>query len=665
MATGPWTRYFPAIDEAMSRAMLGFFGAGVVLLAAYVLGVGICRLLAWRPDQWREALLYHTTIGLGAVSYLSLGLALLGLYRPEMIKISVAGVILCGGLGLFWKFIFQKRATGGRIKSPAFSKVDRPWNWVWKAVVVMSILAACIGALAPEVEFDSLLYHLTLPKVWLEQGGPVDIIGEYVSLYPMTWELIFGVGMVFGGPIAAKLLHFACLTLAALLVYQFTRHFMPRGSPWLAVAFFVTIPIVLWEATTAYIDLALALHIGLVIYALMRYVEGRQWQWLGLATLNLGLSLATKHLAWFALILTGSGLTLWLWVKSHDLREALLPGMVLMLFSLLLPLPWYIRSYQASGNPVFPEFFNIFGAWPPERWDAITQEGLNHFLVSFGRPRNVMNLVTLPWDMTVHAARYGGTLGPMFLLLLPILVLLRRSSKVTLPLMSFVVLYLILWASPVSSLQMRFLLPITPILAVLAAEASNRLVLIFRTTMISWGRLAFYGGLAIIFLLNLPPFIPFHEVDREGWNGWLTHVIYRLPMGVVTGREYQENYLTRSVPSYAAWRYINTYTPESARILTFSDGDHFYSERERIWSDSTMARPAAWGAPAGQERQAIQTLSKLGISHVLFDKRQLNVLESRALAIAQPSIIDRWFEEKYQDRRFVLYRVRWEAINNR
>jgi hypothetical protein len=224
MATGPWTRYFPAIDEAMSRAMLGFFGAGVVLLAAYVLGVGICRLLAWRPDQWREALLYHTTIGLGAVSYLSLGLALLGLYRPEMIKISVAGVILCGGLGLFWKFIFQKRATGGRINPPVFPKLDRPWNWVWKAVVVMSILAACIGALAPEVEFDSLLYHLTLPKFWLEQGGPVDIIGEYVSLYPMTWELIFGVGMVFGGPIAAKLLHFACLTLAALLVYQFTRH---------------------------------------------------------------------------------------------------------------------------------------------------------------------------------------------------------------------------------------------------------------------------------------------------------------------------------------------------------------------------------------------------------------------------------------------------------
>lgn len=34
---------------------------------------------------------------------------------------------------------------------------------------------------------------------------------EYISLYPMTWELLVGAGLVTGGATAAKLLHYAVL----------------------------------------------------------------------------------------------------------------------------------------------------------------------------------------------------------------------------------------------------------------------------------------------------------------------------------------------------------------------------------------------------------------------------------------------------------------------
>jgi hypothetical protein len=210
---------------------------------------------------------------------------------------------------------------------------------------------------------------------------------------------------------------------------------------------------------------------------------------------------------------------------------------------------------------------------------------------------------------------------------------------------------------------MRFLIPLTPVLAVLAAEASNRMALVLKGTLTRWGRGAFYSSLAVLFILNLPPFIPLHETDRNGWEGWLSHVINRLPISVVTGRESQQDYLLRSLPSYGGWCYINTSLPEDARLLTFSGGDHFYSERERVWSDSTIARPAVWGASAGQEQQAIRTLSNLGITHVLFDKKQLFELNPGTLAIAQPSVVPRWYDKKYEDLRFVLYRIRWETLD--
>jgi len=658
-ATGPSAWGLPAFGEALTRALAAIFGAGLVLLAAQVLGIGICRLLRWHPEDWREGLLYHTAVGLGAVSYFSLGLAVLGLYYPISMQILLATVLLGGSLGFGWQLTrFDRQKIETLVKS-VFTARRRVRDKVWQAIALLAVLIAFVGGLAPEIEWDALWYHLWLPKLWLEQGRPVDTVVDYISLYPLTWELVFSGGMIWGGPVAAKLLHFACLLLTGLLTYQLTRRFMPLASPWLAVALFVTVPTVLWEATTAYIDLALAFHTGLVIYALLRYVEWRRWQWLALAALNLGLALATKHLALFVWVLAVSGLAFWLWLQDRNLRHALAPAILLAGLSLLLPLPWYMRSWFAAGNPFFPDLYNVFGAFPPERWSDITERGLTNFENHFGDPRTPLNLLLLSWNMTVHAARYGGTLGPMFLLLLPAL-LLRRRAGATLWLVAIVLAYIALWASPVSSFQMRFLVPVTPLLAVLAAEACGRLAELLRG--LKWCKAIAYGGVAGLLLLNLPPFTSLHERDRVMWDGWLTHVVHEVPLGVVVGREPREDYLARKVPSYTAWRHINTYLPDGACVLTFSGGDHFYSERDRIASDATIAHAAIWGATRGQERQAIQTMHQLGISHVLFDKRQLESGDLDDLAIAQSAMMAEWYELEYEDDHFVLDRLRWEHL---
>lgn len=202
------------------------------------------------------------------------------------------------------------------------------------------------------------------------------------------------------------------------------------------------------------------------------------------------------------------------------------------------------------------------------------------------------------------------------------------------------------------------LIPLTPLLALLAAEASARLAQLMRSFPVRWGETAFKAGLALLLLLNLPPFTSVHEGDRVVWDGWLTHVIHQLPLPVVIGQESEAEYVARFVPSYPAWRYINTHLPADVRVLTFGGGDHLYSERDRLWSDSTMAHPAVWGAPRGQEQPALQILRRLGVSHILFDKEQLDSLPPDALAIAQPSLLANTYELQYEDSNFALYRLR-------
>lgn len=644
----------PFLGLAMRREVAGVGGAILLLIAASALGLGMSQALGWRYDTWRERLPFAASLGIGAFAYLGLALAMAGLYRPAVLRL-VVGMVLLGAA------IAVAIRGGGRGLQLPTPHLPRGTARIWIACVALAVLCAGVAALAPESQFDALWYHLAYPQRFLEAGRLVDLPSDYVSLYPMTTELWFGYGLAFGGATAAILLHFACLLLVAIATYELARRFARSASPWLAVALLVTIPTVIWEGSTAYIDLALMLYVTLALYALLRYVESSRRQWLLLAALNLGFALASKHLALFALALFCTGLTLALRLQRIRWRTTLMAVLVLMSLSLLLALPWYLRSYLASGNPVFETLYAVFGA-PPERWNMETEAGLQRFLAEFGRPRTVPNLLTLPWHMTIHAADYGGTLGPLFLVLLPLLAL-RRMRGVLPWLVAFVGLFVVLWALPLSSFQMRHLMPIVPALAVLGASAFGRAAALARATAGRRVPTLLSAGLAVLLVLNLPPFTFLHEVDREGWNGWLTSVLHVVPLGVVIGGESADAYLTRQVRSYAVWQFAEATLPSSARVLTWSGGEQLYTHHDRIWANSAPAIATAW-AETGEEKQALTGLRELGITHLIVDRRPPDSPDPwGAYALTGPVARAAWYEQLYADPWYVLYRVRWEALD--
>lgn len=644
----------PAFPEAMQRNLLAIWGAALVLLCAGILGTLLLRLLSLPFQDWREAFLYGISTGLGMLSYLCLGLAIFSQYRPATVRLLIAVIAAGGTAWLTYKILWLHESPGSRARTTGINPGSK-WDRVWLAVSLLAILAALIGALAPEIGFDALRYHLWLPKLWLAKGSPVDLVNEYVALYPLTWELLFGTALAIGNPVAAKLLHFATLPLTGLLVYQLAQRFVPKASPWLAMAIFVTIPTVMWEATTAYNDLALALHIGLAIYALLKYLSAQCWQWLVLAALNMGIALGTKNLALIVFLPASAGLAWLLWLRERTWRKSLLSVAIFIGVSLLIPFPWYLRSWLASGNPVFPDLYPIFGAFPAERWNEITERGLAAFKDGFGYPRTPLNLILLPWNITLHAARFGGSLGPIFLVLAPgVLWHPFRTAPVSW-LLGLVGGYTLLWASPASSFQMRFLVAITPFLAVLASLALAGFVHQF--TRADWQRALVLTAITGLLLLNFPPFTSLHETDRSGSQGWLTHVARELPFSVVVGAESGGAYLASKIPSYPAWQYINHNLPREALVLTFSDGDHFYSERQRLWSQSPLGGSILKKAAVGNGEEALQELRKIGARYILFDKRQADGADPGASNLRAAGQAAASLELLYEDRRFVLYRI--------
>jgi 4-amino-4-deoxy-L-arabinose transferase-like glycosyltransferase len=642
--------YLPFAGEAAARAVTGVIGAVLVLAASLGSGTAVLRLLRCRTGSPGEQVIFATLTGFLVVSYSCFALALAGAYRPFAVAVLIAILCAAGAVA----------AAGER--TTAMSPVDAEAvgeSAPWLMLGLVSIGFAFIAALAPEKEYDALWYHLNLPRVWLSAGQPVDLIEEYVSLYPLTWELVFGAGLVLGGVTAAKLLHFVCLPLLAVVVARAARRYVHGASAAIAGALVVVTPTMVWEAGTAYVDVALALHAAAACYALARYAETGERAWAVVAALQFGAAAATKHLG---VIVTLAALTVFVGAAMWSGRGALVSlrgALWIGVAAALVPASWYVRSWLASGNPVFPDLFSLFGASPPQRWDAMTEHGLAAFKARFGFGRSPLDLLWLPWDVTVHGARFGGSLGPIFLLLVPGLLMVRRSRYALILVAAGTVAYVGFWASPMSSFQMRFLMPAVAPLALLAAASLHGLA----GAAESYGlraRRVLVAGIFVVSLLNLPPFVRLHERDREGWSGWLTHVMRTTPAAVVLGRESEDSYLRRQVPSYGAWQAINARLPADARVLAFVGGDQFYAERRRLSYDATMARPAV-SVPAADVPRAADALRALGITHVLFDRRELTRLQGETLALGSTALQQACTVD-YDDRRFWVCRLDYERL---
>jgi hypothetical protein len=585
---------WPYWKAALAHNLLAVGGAAVVLLAAQATGAAVLRLVG-APALSRDPV-FRTLCGYVGLSYLVLTLALGGFAVPIAIRVATLVLAVAGLKSV--RLTFLRTGVRERVNVASF-------------VTVVLLTVSFVAALAPEIEYDALWYHLELPRQWLLAGRPVDNVTEYVSLYPMGFDLIFGIGLAFGSDSAARLIHWTCLLLSTLLIVRSAHRLASPEAGWPAAAVFAAVPTVLWEATTAYVDLALATYTLAGAAALLEWIDRRDDQWLRVAGMMLGFGCAMKHLGLIALMATAV-------VVVASQRRMLVPKAFevarwLVVVPLLMGGPWYARAWAAARNPVSPMLINVFGVQPPERWTPRAQAGLERFEARFGRGHDVVALLRLPWDVTMHTAAFGGSLGIVMLAIAPGIVLALRRHRRLIAALAGVAIYVAVWASPVSSLQFRFLLPVLPFLAILAGAGYVALREATRGIDLAFGALL---------LLSLPPFIPFHEGDRHGWDGWLTHVLRRIPVAVIVGAESKDAYLTREVRSYGAWRFINTRLPEDVAILAYPAGDNFFAERRRVWANSPPMLEGVRRLTPGQEEDAFAFLRRWNMTHVLIDERE-------------------------------------------
>ncbi|MDQ2800989.1 MAG: hypothetical protein M3Y13_15255 [Armatimonadota bacterium] len=585
--------------------------AGRTLLSALGASDGLSGL---------ERSLFSLALGLGLLAYAMLALGVAdGLYP-------LAGWLLLAGLAALGA---KSHGRMGREIGVCLRRGVRltPWGWTIAVLFLLLAIIPFVGVWAPPIvgagrfgytEWDSLSYHLADPKIYLLAHRIYYLPWESHSNFAFTAEMWYLFAMMQRGTEAgvplAKLFHFTCGVGACLAVYAFGGRHLSRKIGLLAAGIFASTPLVLWEAGTAYADLAPTFFATLTLLSVANGMAARDERLLRLAAVLMGLTLSCKATSLTTLALLAVGLLFWrIRLHGQALPRALGAMAVWCGLALVVGSPWYIKSTVYTGNPIYPFYYHLFGG---RYFNAVDADMYTASQAEFGVGLTLQDAhsptaaIQTPWNLTMYPLPghplVNITLKPFNdfptpLVALPPLLLAalffpafsRGAPGVVRSLGIYTLLAALLWFATMQYL--RYFLPNVPVLCLLAAWVMAR----------SWeGR--WRSGYALVALGAASLAFSF-SVGAQ---------LLALQAPVVFGWESRDDYITHGFAPYPALKFINDQLPRNAKVVFYNNPYGFYCDKPYLWGDA----PHSTYIPYDTFRSADDFrayLAKIGVTHIL------------------------------------------------
>lgn len=386
--------------------------------------------------------MFAIAILIGIYSYIIFILGLLGiLYKSYILILSLAWLV----------FVLVWIARAKREKLPKLGRI----SLLFLIIIVFEILVNLIGTLGPELAFDALWYHLTLPKLYLESHSIYFVPGGllYYSAMPKLVEMLYIPALALGVEIVAKLVHFSFGVFSALAIYLFAKRYMPALFAILAALIFYGNLVVAWESTTAYVDLARTFFEITALWGFLLWAETKKSQWLIESAVILGLAVASKVLA-VGSIFIFTVLIIYIHLNKKEAPKILTITkdiLVSWCASLLVVAPWLVFAFVNIGNPVYPFFSNIYPV------------GIKIDLL------NPIRFVSQTFELFTSAA---DPISPLYITFLPVIFFLyKKMGNEMRILFWYSILSLIVWYVTPRTGGGRFILPYLPAFSILVAFA--------------------------------------------------------------------------------------------------------------------------------------------------------------------------------------------------
>jgi hypothetical protein len=531
-----------------------------ILLAATAMGL---RLLNWlvrtELPAW-ERTAFGLSLGLGTFSYVMLVLGSMRLAYPVIGYIVVGAALLIGRSELRWIGLC---VWDGRRK---IAEHLRKMGWLERLLLVFlltSTVVNLISALALPTGSDLLNYNFALPKIFLQTHQVGYVPSHRLSVTPFSMEMLWLLGMMLHSATVAQLLNWSLGLALTFVTGMLAMRMHSRKAGLVAASLVYAVTSVGVLSGGGKPELGGAFFLLLSVLALLRWQNTLARRWIVLAGVLAGLFAGTKlpnPLVVFMLVLA---VTLYAW-RHWGLYRGLSSGAVLGTVAAMIFGVWLVRAWLLTGNPVYPYLPTLFGGrdLPDLSIFVPTPTGPSSIVTSRGDPlltpgqffqyRHPLKLLVSPWTLSMDNARYRGLPGPIFLGLLPAVLLCVRRFPARVKFLLWLIPFLYTgWFFSYSMLR-----NVLAVLAILSVPTA--MVFVSLGSQTSWSRRLMVYVLACWLAFSLI----YNVVDARralpvvlGWmtpEAWLS---WRLPMP------------DRKFDAYPAYQYMNQNLPPNSKVL--------------------------------------------------------------------------------------------------
>jgi len=410
---------------------------------------------------------------IGIYSY---GIFLLGLFGFLYKEIIIAYTFLILGIFLlltkkYFILIFKKLQTV-HIK-------ERKTFFLYIFLFSLQVCVNLVGVFGPELAYDALWYHLTLPKLYLLNHAIIFVPGGllYYSAMPKLAEMLYVAGISFGNEILPKFIHFSFGILVGIALYKVQRKFFTSVISLIGVVIFYSNLVVAWESTTAYVDLIRTFFELMGLWGFITWWESQQRKWLIASALMLGFAITTKYLAIGSLGIFSVFIIYHFVLHKKRVKDLAITLVTYLLIAFIIPLPWVIFSFIHTGNPVYPFFTHTYGVMP--------------------EPVNVISFVKDTWELFTKAA---DPISPLYLIFLPLIIWTFPKYKKEIKVITiYSLLAIIVWYFTPRTGGGRFIVPYLPAFSLVCSAVIFRLSQSKKRTFVMLTKLL----LIIIVLISL------------------------------------------------------------------------------------------------------------------------------------------------------------------
>lgn len=561
-------------------------GGHLVLFAAlawsaYFVGRVTSRYVFRQTSTYWEINVALGFVVLGAAAFV---LAATSLLYPWLVRGAVL-LIVALSAPLWWRCVREAPAA-----------VREKWSRASAgavAVVAASVpfaLVLLIRTGLPPVEWDVLVYHLYIPKVFAEGHGFVYLPHLVYASMPLGAEMMFTWAYLWDGLGAAAAVAPLLNILTVIATWRLARRYLDGLWAAAAAALLLFTPSFATAVGSSYVDFVVG---AFAVMALVVYLNGfRRYADAALAGVLLGAAVAVKYTAAYALVAFLPIIGVDVIKRKVPLRYA--AAFLITAFAVFAP--WLVKAFVERGNPVFPFLYGVFGGrdLSPE-----AAAGLLPALRRIGMGRGVVDYLLLPYRVSVLGGsgygRFAGSLWPFSFLIVPFALVWFRRWR----LLTFTVLYFAAWAF--MSQQLRFLSAAYATLAALTGGVFAAAADAFAGSARAVIRFALVGLILVLgYVLNVPNI----QAGLEGLR-------YYKKGGA-------DAYVREKAPCYQADEFVNDELPENAVVLMLFDNCLLYLERPAVYDSFLDASATVYDIQKLRSPAEVASyVDGLGVTHIM------------------------------------------------